>query len=209
MAAIERLRDRTASALTTNARSVRAKARIHLGDVAHRQLMKVDELINKTKAAGRDPEREPLSRMLEVAWPPPWLKEIPEGAERDEYEATCEGLCDFGAPIKLANQRLRAVGFTAIAFRLSSFRRAPLAEPYTRPTAVLLDKFTPALLKRGEPPESAAVKSFGLGILRPIVVKERLTCETSALHRTNARAALIWALVKFFNIILTYSFHMV
>ena len=95
MAAIERLRDRTASALTTNARSVRAKARIHLGDVAHRQLMKVDELINKTKAAGRDPEREPLSSTLEVAWPPPWLKEIPEGAERDEYEAMCEGLCDL------------------------------------------------------------------------------------------------------------------
>ena len=34
VARIERLRDRTAFALTTNARSVRAKARIHLCDVA-------------------------------------------------------------------------------------------------------------------------------------------------------------------------------
>ena len=95
VARIERLRDPTAFALTTNARSVRAKARIHLCDVAHRQLMIVEELINKTKAAGRDPEREPISRMLEVAWPPPWVKEIPEDAERDEYEAMREGLCDL------------------------------------------------------------------------------------------------------------------
>ena len=57
--------------------------------------MIVEERISKTKAAGRDPEREPLSRMLEVAWPPPWLKEIPEDAERDEYEAMREGLCDL------------------------------------------------------------------------------------------------------------------
>ena len=33
--------------------------------------------------------------MLEVAWPPPWVEEIPEDAERDEYEAMREGLCDL------------------------------------------------------------------------------------------------------------------
>ena len=95
VACIERLRDPTAFALTTNARSIRAEARIHLCDVAHRQLMLVEELIKKTEAAGRDPEREPISRMLEVAWPPPWVEEIPEDAERDEYEAMREGLCDL------------------------------------------------------------------------------------------------------------------
>src|SRR6476659_708912 len=43
VARIERLRDRTAFALTTNARSVWAKARIHLCDVAYRQLKIVEE----------------------------------------------------------------------------------------------------------------------------------------------------------------------
>lgn len=90
VAAIELLRDPTASALTNNACSVRARARIHLLDVAYHQLKK-----DKTKAAGRDPEREPISRMLEVARPPPWVKEIPEDAERDEYEAMREGLRDL------------------------------------------------------------------------------------------------------------------
>ncbi len=56
-------------------------------DVAYHQLK-----MDKTKAAGRDPEREPISRMLEVARPPPWVKEIPEDAERDEYEAMREDL---------------------------------------------------------------------------------------------------------------------
>jgi hypothetical protein len=32
--------------------------------------------------------------MLENAWPPPWVEEIPEDAERDDYEAMREGLCD-------------------------------------------------------------------------------------------------------------------
>jgi hypothetical protein len=29
----------------------------------------IEELIDKTEAAGRDPEREPIPRMLEIAWP--------------------------------------------------------------------------------------------------------------------------------------------
>ena len=105
VARIERLRDRTAFALTTRCWSIWAKAQIRLCDVVYRQLKIVDELINKTKAAGRDPEREPLSRMLEVAWPPPWVKEIPEDAERDEYEAMREGLCDL---VRLVRYEQRA-----------------------------------------------------------------------------------------------------
>ena len=43
--------------------------------------------------------------MLEVAWPPPWVREIPEDAERDEHEAMREGLCDLMrlAPLRAAS----------------------------------------------------------------------------------------------------------
>ena len=105
VAAIERLRDPTASALTSNARSVLAKARLSLCDLAHRELMLIEKLIDKTEAAGRDPEREPIPRMLEHAWLPPWMKEIPEDAERDEYEAMREGLCDL---VRLVRYEQRA-----------------------------------------------------------------------------------------------------
>ena len=95
VALIERLRDPAAFALAGDTSIARGKARLRLLDLAHDQLMTIQELIDKTIAAGRDPEREPIPQELETAWPPSWVKAIPQEAERDEYEAMREGLCDL------------------------------------------------------------------------------------------------------------------
>jgi len=53
-------------------RIARAKARMRLFDVAERQQKIIDDLIKKTKAAGRDPEWEPLPpNPLTLAQPHP------------------------------------------------------------------------------------------------------------------------------------------
>ena len=95
VALIERLRDPTIFAIANDNRLARGKARLRLLDIAVRQRATIQELINKTVAAGRDPEREPIPRKLEAAWPPPWVEVIPYDAERDEHEAMREGLCDL------------------------------------------------------------------------------------------------------------------
>lgn len=95
VALIERLRDPTAYSLANDTRLARGKARLRLFAVAAPQLDRILELIEKTRAAGGDPEREPIPPELEAAWPPAWLEMIPEGAERDEHDALCEGLCDL------------------------------------------------------------------------------------------------------------------
>jgi len=95
VALIKRLRDPTAFTLARDIRIARAKARIRLVDIADRQLAAIHELIKKTRAAGHDPEREPMPRKLETAWPPPWVQEVSEDVERDEYEAMREGVCDL------------------------------------------------------------------------------------------------------------------
>jgi hypothetical protein len=95
LALTERLRDPTAFALTPDTRVARAKARMRLWDVAARQQDIINDLIKKTKAAGHDPEREPLPPNLEAAWPPPWVEFIFEDSERDDYEALSEGVTDL------------------------------------------------------------------------------------------------------------------
>jgi hypothetical protein len=93
LALIERLRDPTAYTLALNIRLARARARMRLFDVADRQQKIIDDLITKTKAAGRDPEREPLPPHIEAAWPRPSFRS--EDAERDEHEALREGIEDL------------------------------------------------------------------------------------------------------------------
>jgi hypothetical protein len=94
-ALIERLRDPNAITLALNTRLARARARSRLSDVAERQQKIIDDLIKKTKAAGRDPEREPLPPHLEAAWPPPAVEYIFADTERDELEAVREGIGDL------------------------------------------------------------------------------------------------------------------
>jgi hypothetical protein len=93
LALIERLRDPTAFTLALNIRLARARARMRLFDVADRQQKIIDDLITKTKAAGRDPEREPLPPHIEAAWPRPSFRS--EDVERDEHEALREGIEDL------------------------------------------------------------------------------------------------------------------
>ena len=93
LARIERLRDPNAITLAVNTRLARARVRSRLSDVAERQWSLIDDLIKKTKAAGRDPEREPLPPHIEAAWPRPSFRS--EDAERDEYEALREGIDDL------------------------------------------------------------------------------------------------------------------
>jgi len=95
VAVVERLRDPTAYSLANDTSLARAKARLRLFDIAAAQLDTVRELIRKTEAAGGDREHEPIPPQLETAWPPSWLNVIPEGTERNEHEALCEGLCDL------------------------------------------------------------------------------------------------------------------
>jgi hypothetical protein len=119
VALVERLRDPTAYSLANDTCLARGKARARLFDIAAPQLDRILELIEKTEAAGGDPERDSIPPELEAAWPPPWLKMIPEGTERDEHEALCEGLCDLERLLRYErrawSQRKKAVrGFIAI-----------------------------------------------------------------------------------------------
>jgi len=95
LAAIERLRDATVYAVTPDTSLARGKARLRLFDVACAQVDVIQKLVDETTAAGRDPEREPLPPELEAAWPPPWVKVVAEGAERDECEALKEAIGDI------------------------------------------------------------------------------------------------------------------
>jgi|SoiMethySBSTD1v2_1073268.scaffolds.fasta_scaffold81769_4 hypothetical protein len=120
---IERLRDPTAHTLALDTRLARARARMRLSDVANRQQKLINNLIDKTKAAGRDPEREPLPPNLEAAWPPPWLEFIFEDTERDEHEALREGIRDLVRLLRYErrawSRRKRAVrAFMAIKLNL-------------------------------------------------------------------------------------------
>ena len=81
LAALERLRDPEEDALTgrySRQGMAKIKAKIDMrcraGDIADDQLIEVNELIDATKRAGRDNEREPLPAHLEAAWPPAFLK---------------------------------------------------------------------------------------------------------------------------------------
>lgn len=127
VALVERLRDPTAYSLANDTRLARGKARARLFDVAAPQLDRILELIEKTKAAGRDPEREPIPPELEAAWPPAWLKMIPEGTERDEHDALCEGLCDLERLIRYEkrawSRRMKAI-CTFMAIKLTDHDRA-------------------------------------------------------------------------------------
>jgi len=122
-ALIERLRDPTAIALALDMRIARAKARMRLFDVAARQQEVIDDLIEKTKAAGRDPEREPLPPHIEAAWPPPWVEFVSGDTERDEYEALREGIEDLVRLLRYErrawSRRKRAVrAFMAVKLNL-------------------------------------------------------------------------------------------
>ena len=119
VARIERLRNAKAMALALNVRRVRVKARLRLLDIAVAQLKVINELMNKTIAAGGDPEREPIPAALEGPWPPPWDQVTPDDAERDTYEAVCEAICDLVALLRYErrawSRRKKAVrAFTAI-----------------------------------------------------------------------------------------------
>jgi hypothetical protein len=96
VALIERLGNPTAFSLANDTSLARGKARLRLAHIAHSQLMTINALMQKTVAAGGDPECEPIPPELEAAWPPPGVEVICEdNAERDEYEALREGLCDL------------------------------------------------------------------------------------------------------------------
>jgi len=95
VAVIERLRDPKAFALTGRAVLARAKLRAGLFDMAVSHVATIDALIEKTVAAGRDPELEPLPPELETAWPPPWVKVMAAEAERDQHQALREAIGDL------------------------------------------------------------------------------------------------------------------
>jgi hypothetical protein len=124
VALIERLRDPAAFSLANDTRLARGKARASLIDIADRQLMTIHVLINETKAAGRDPEREPIPPELEAAWPPPGVEFISEDTERDEHEALREGIGDLVQLLRYErrawSRRKRAVrGFMAIKLMIA------------------------------------------------------------------------------------------
>ena len=96
---------------------------MRLADVAYRQQKIINELIKKTKAAGRDPEREPLPPHIEAAWPSPWVEFMSEDTERDAYEALREGIGDLVRLLRYErrawSRRKRAVrAFMAIKLNL-------------------------------------------------------------------------------------------
>ena len=95
VALIERLRDPTAYALANHTSIAQAKLRMRLFDIAVSQLKTIDALMQKTIAAGGDPEREPIPPELEAAWPPPCVEGISKDADRDEHKAMREGICDL------------------------------------------------------------------------------------------------------------------
>jgi hypothetical protein len=94
VAVVERLRDPFSFARTDRTAISWGKARLRVLDVVDPQLVAIHELI-KNKAAGRDPEREPIPPELEAAWPPPWVKLILADAERDEHEALRKSIGDL------------------------------------------------------------------------------------------------------------------
>jgi hypothetical protein len=128
LALIERLRDPTAYTLALDIRIARARARSRLTDVADRQQQVINNLIEKTKAAGRDPEREPLPPHLEAAWPPPGVEFISEDTERDEHEALREGISDLVRLLRYErrawSRRKRAVR-AFMAIKLSNLHGMP------------------------------------------------------------------------------------
>jgi hypothetical protein len=96
VALIERLRDPTAFAFAPDATMPRQVA------IAERQLKAIKKLIDKRRAAGRAYDRERKPPEFEAALPPP---QLPEAAERDDYEALREGICDL---LRLLRYELRA-----------------------------------------------------------------------------------------------------
>lgn len=102
LAALERLRDPEEDALTgrySRRGIAKITAKIDLcfrvGRIACDQLIEVNALIDATKRAGRDYEREPLPAHLEAAWPPAFLKAYQDRKERDEYQVLREGIRDL------------------------------------------------------------------------------------------------------------------
>jgi hypothetical protein len=103
LAALERLRDPEEDALTGRFNRqglAKIKAKLDLRwravDAADPQLIEVNALLDATKRAGRDYEREPLPAHLEAAWPPAFLKALNENRkERDEYQVLREGIRDL------------------------------------------------------------------------------------------------------------------
>lgn len=102
LAVLERLRDPNERALSwqkTRQAYAEKRAKIDLRfrvyDLAQEQLPEVRALIDATKRAGRDYEREPLPAHLEAAWPPAFLKRRRPRKERDEYEMLREGIRDL------------------------------------------------------------------------------------------------------------------
>ena len=102
LAALERLRDPEEDALTgrySRRGIVKIKAKLDIcfrvAETADDQLIEVNELIEATKRAGRDYEREPLPAHLEALWPPAFLKAYQDRKERDEYQVLREGIRDL------------------------------------------------------------------------------------------------------------------
>jgi hypothetical protein len=93
VAFIERLGDRTAFELTSDDDIAQANLRIRPTDIGASQVATIDDLIEKTIAAGGDHEQEPLPPELEAAWPPVGV--ISADAERDDYEALHDGIGDL------------------------------------------------------------------------------------------------------------------
>jgi hypothetical protein len=95
VAVLERLRDPRAYPLAPGRRLARAKARRRLQVRALPHLLVIEGLIEKTMAAGLDPDSEPLPPALKTAWRPPAAPAAFQDGERDGYEIMREGLCDL------------------------------------------------------------------------------------------------------------------
>jgi len=119
---IERLRDRGTFPLSDKSRLTRGRQRLRLCHAACAQADVIHDLIAKTLAAGRDPEREPLPRKLENAWPPPWAKiKMPQDTKRDEYDTLRAATDDLVRLLRYErsawSRRKKALrGFMAIKF---------------------------------------------------------------------------------------------
>ena len=124
LAALERLRDPEESALMGRYNRqglAKIKAKIDVRwracEAADDQLIEVNALLEATKRAGRDYEREPLPAHLEAAWPPAFLKA--QKKDRDEYQVLREGIRDLERLLRYEkrawSRRRRAVrAFVAI-----------------------------------------------------------------------------------------------
>ena len=96
-------------------------------EAADDQLIEVNALLEATKRAGRDYEREPLPAHLEAAWPPAFLKARKK--DRDEYQVLREGIRDLERLLRYEkrawSRRKRAVrAFMAIK-QTKSYRMEP------------------------------------------------------------------------------------